>query len=1048
MGDVGGGSIPASIQASGAGGAPVTGAKATKPGKLVILAGADITNTANVGSITVGGELEIHQGGNITVSGTTPLTFTQGSKAVVYGTIKTGSANTFNGTLDIKAGGSVDADADLSNLVFGDTVTLAGGLTLPGIGNVTFEGALTVEPGITLELESGNTVAFNKTAAFKGYLDATGATVTVGPNGWLAIEATGALRATNWNDINGGTPASLRAAFTENEPASATNKRVTIAEPGSGSIYLAIGITPATYPDLRWFAAQEKLHLNTISYSVSIPSDAEILEIASGNHVSLTHTAIPDVSVKAGGALTLTGAVTEAGDITVVGAGRAAREIGPWGTAHTYAAPFTASNAGATFENALSSLTVGDGTVATTVYIGDGVTIGSTIFGDASPEIKVKKNGTLYVGNGTNDPDIDPAGTITLEAGDTAVSGGKFISVGDGTTASFTRTETIDIGVYASFDGTSLGDYLTFEGLSVLKVNGKIEIASNATDLFKTLQKKVSGSTQDVAGTGEAIFNDWNVDGADKGHAFDQLLGISKVTIESLVNVPNTSGFSSVYTPDRATVTSGEGYLLTVTDITVPAGGLTLDRHVNVLGAITNITSANRLILASGVNVYANGVLTLGGSTQTQAVLALGVSGALTAGTGVFTTGTTPLTVNPGSTLLVPGTLAAGASANITAGAGTGAVVLIGNVSGNSYLKDGSITSDSLSGANATATIVVNLNGNDGKLSTDGASTVGIGSVIEVKKGGIVEGRTSSTITFGTTGANIGVGTLLATGDTASLNATDANTTTVIGNFTAAGNTPLTVPAAKNLNLSNSAITLVGLNTEYDTVRLTDSNIVGLTEFIGSATAANIKVTGTISGGSLLTKGSGVLTLGSTLTATLQTTGTADQTLTGVTLDGANGLTAGSLILGASSVLTLDGTLKVGKAASAGTGLVVGLDVSTTGAKIVFHGASGKIQLLAVAATQDSGSLKISSALKIDGLNGISTTATAYGTGLAGAVVDGEMETNDIIITSTGEATHVATSSGASAIPSTNVASGVVTIDGLTGNTITSTTKVGLRSGT
>jgi hypothetical protein len=906
-------------------------------GKIVFLAGStvrveeDSTTPAAAGTFAIGGDLEIHRGAtvNLTPKGTTSITTlfvaTEGSKIDVYGSLILGvedpsgslttdiPANVINGELIIREGAKVDADKDIDGLAFGGDVTLDGALTLPAAGDVDFNGNLTV--GKKTGLILGGTTSFNKKAAIKGYLDLNSQTYAVGTSGHLAIEAGGIIGNGAW----AGTPDQLAKAFAADDPKD-ENGRVTIAD---GEYNLNLSLAVAAYADLVKLAALEKLHVQALTFSGAAPAGADKLVVAKGNHVSWGGAALPDVEVQDGGALTLTGTssgtgvVTNAGNITLIGKGRAAASTGSFALTGV-ASPLIAGEA--TFAASLGSLTVGDGNTQTSVTIGGT----ATTFASAKTTITVKKGAVLTVGNAATTA-IDIPGTIILEDGDAAeggYAGGQFIvgDIGTGvtTTASFGSTEIIKVGKRASFNADKLGDAVTFAKLTTLTVDagGSLSIASTGStttaDLFKDLQEKIAKSGEVVSGDGSFI-SKWAVTAA-KDHAFDQILGIKNVTVASVAGIPSTSGFPDKYTEDRGT-TSGTGYTLTVDSITALAGGLTVNRDLVVTtgtGHAITLTGSAPLIITGGKTISAGKTIVL--TSSGGAELTSGGGTTLTATTaGVFTGGAAGLTLKAGNTLNVPGKLVIGAGNFIAGGADAakGQLLLTGNAA--TYVAKVDIASTPPASTTGVSTVTLTIH-EEGELSNGGgASVVGLNSSIVAGKNSQIIGASSSKLNF--YGASIGEGTLKTvdggTFKTASV-ATDAGTATLSGDWKASGGAAVLTGGVSGgkteiLTLSGSVAVSVGEN-EYNTAELGSSTLVKGVVF--NAVDGKIELKdGTLTGGSLTTKGNGFLEF--VTDNTLQTGGEALTIGSTVILSKA-GIETGSLALN-------KGTLTIGDGFSIGT---------------------------------------------------------------------------------------------------------------------------------
>jgi hypothetical protein len=1026
------GELPlASIQASGVGGANVTGPKATKPGKLVILAGAQIT-TATYGSITVGGDLEIHQGGGISVSGTTPLTFTQGSKAVVYGSIVTNSANTFNGTLDIKAGGSVNATADLGTLVFADDVTVAGSLSLP-TGSaviVTFNGNLTVETGATLTLQKATT--FNKKATINGSLATGTVSVSIGSSGWLAIEASGSLSG-SWGAFttsNGGDLFILEKAIGATEPKLDENGRVTIASATGVKKTLALtNITVNDYADLVWYAAQDSITVTAgVTYSDNFADETVPLVITKGNKVILDSsvTQIGNLELKADGYLSID-AVVLGKNVTLVGSNTGANPN------------LTLTNGGPTFATGTTgfNLTIGD-TAGTASAIT--LTAAPLTSADDATVITVNKNASLTLGTGGTDIAVNPKGSIKLLAGDAGKdNGGKFTTLANSTGSVFEYLKSLSIGAEAGF--TAAGTDVTFEALTIIKVgaNGLLSAPdTNQTDLFNTLNIRI-GSTGDVggvdpannnapAGAGEVYLPAWEVTNA-KQHAFNQLLAIREVGVLSITDLIKTSGYN-VKTDDAAAPTSADA-VLTIYDNTVGitlAGNLTVDRNLNLASGAKLIgpSAVYQITINQGKGIYANDKPVLGGSSsQNLAVLSIASGGTLTAAADGEIVNSAAVTVLPGSKVLVPGQFGGGGA--IIAGETDGLLTLAAHA--DTYLKSGSIETSGTeltgtpSGYKATVSI------DDGGTLSVGATSANTSRIVDiiVANGGTIDASAAAlTIDTGIINGILkatSASTIVATTTTSAANAV----TTVTGSFTASGAAAFKGTAASSVvNLTGKIKVGKGLS-EYDTAEFGGSTLTGEVLFNGDDGIINIPANGSVKSGSLSTKGTGGLTIGASgATGTIYAIGSAPQALGDTTvISGTNGLTEGTLTLGADTTLALKAELKVGLSTASAATLAVG------SGKITLANANAKISAQAEGSTPaNKGTITIGSIPSIVGLASSVNVTTSYTTGETGNVAG---TAKDIFVTGTGSGGD-ATKGDAGEL---KVTSGVASIEGSASGLVT-----------
>jgi hypothetical protein len=1024
----------------------------TTKGTLVILAGAEITNSGGTaGVFTVGGNLEIHQGGKVEFTGTAPLIkTTAGSSSTVFGVLS-GIGVEIHGTLAIEGRGSVVTG---NNAVFDDTVTINGLGTLATAG-ADFNGPVSVGSGAEVLL-TNNSIDIGNEFALNGILtaDAYGVNLLPTSTSHLKVGATAKITADDWNQFtyNSGNAANdvvLLAALNEDEP-SLRNNHITITPTDETAIYLNVGTVEAsTYPNLIFLAGHKSLHLEEIDYTAGpVPTAAQLaaedLVVARHNAVvNLGLTVLGNVKVENGGALELTGAVTTAGKVEIIGNGRPA--------VNGLSAVATDLE-DAVFGLSLGSLIIGDDDAETELVLTDATFASAN---NPNTVITVSKNAVLVL---NPDVAVDPPNKIELIAGDAGKSnGGKLVFV-DSTTshaAAFTRLKELFIGLEASFTGyddtdTALGspaaiNTISFAKLTKLTVNGRLDLPSNSANLFNLLQTDVSKTSNDVTGGGRAIFAGWDVT-VLKNHAFDQILGIKDVTVNSITDIPRTSGLNPGDTPDRSTTTTttvDDGYKLRVIGaLNVPAGGLTIDRDLYLTTTTTSLISVVQpgapITIAQDKKVYSldgpvlqgtsKTVLNVvnGGSAANATTLAAGVKGALATG---VTASTGTVTVAPGSILKVPGVLTASASTTIYAGRddNLGLITLMAG----SILTNGTIASGAANVNNhAAGTITV-----DESLIVGGASKVtgyyvdadeNAQSSIVLNEGAYLETTASGTLVFGTTGANLTNSTkLLAEADT-TLTVTSVDDVTVADEsdlFVTKGT--FVVPAAKTLTIEGKVTVLKG-EVGYDYAAVEMAVIAGATlDAVNSAIDITAGTLDGKTGNSLLTKGEGILKIGTI--ATLKAPD--EQTLP--LLHATNGITAGTLNLEDGNELRIlaTNTLKVGTTTTLAT-----LNVGT--GRITFAQTGGKIEVQ----TDSSGgsNVTVPSHLIIGSFDFVSQKSDATNTvyvDFAGATkTDNTTSINQIFITgASGTATNAATSSTLSVAGN----SGKPTLNGVAGAVIT-----------
>jgi hypothetical protein len=985
-------------------------------GRIVILNGGSVTGIGAV-PITVGGYLEIHRGGNLSVGAGT-FTATPGSEIVNYGQIAGGSTLLkLNGSLVVKGGGSVTGSAGTTGDEFKGEITVEsygefalGALT--GSSTTDFEGPVEVQANAKFALAPGTvnntTVIFHDIAAIAGTLDLgnSGTTVVVRETGHLDIAATGKLEADNWAQIKGqtgsagtleaGNDKTLFAAIAANASPNKDNNYTTIKVPADGLITLAFSnpLTASTYENLRILAESEVLDLpGGVSLTYVSGRDAETrFTIAEQNlwvrtnNVVLDHVEIGNVTVDAGKELNLTGNVIRAGALTVEGG---------------------LSAAAATFSSRMDSLTIGpeDGLKPVEITLDVATFGGPTSDPDSSFVITVHEGSKLTLGDSasSSNPVVNPQGSIDLRAG-------AELYIDSTASGVLAQLEELKIAEGAKFSIESTGTP-TFAQLQKLTVDGLLDV-NGGSIAFTNLQADNTERPTDVSGDGTAIFAGWTVNGTSVNRAFEQLLAIRHLTVGAVSNIPATS---KTDTPDAGEPPAGpyaaekDRPTLTVASIAAPAGGLTINRDLIVIdgGALNFGADSNTIALAEGYKVKVIDVVRstltatevlnggIGGATLADDATNGGAVAALTAdyATASFTIGTDSLCILAASALNVPGTLitdASGSGFSIKAGEGANEIDIPGTGSAASSLKNGSITAGEKTGTDAPATILVNRNG----VLTVAASAAGVvkkGSAIGVEKGGIIDSSNATGLTFGTSGL-VAVGKLTG-GDAKALITADLVTdgnATITGDLVAMdGAQALEINTAGTLTLTiTGSVSTRNLGTAYDSVKL--ANVVidgnGTATFNATMNAPVITIGngGTMTGG---TTGTFATSMGGELVIGAGVTLKGSGSLNGVTLEGASGgasVYGSQFTVGENTTLAIAGggatALTVGSASAAGTLAVV------NGGKITLAGANSSIVLLKDTASQ-KGTFNLGTGGAGRLLAGL-TTATAQ-TDLVGYGVEG-----------------------------------------------------------
>jgi hypothetical protein len=860
------GSLPqASVQYAnvpGKGGAKID---STSKGALVVLAGGKITNADTAGVFSVGGNLEIHEGGAVAFSGGTPalIETTNGSVTTVFGELSTVGDAVIGGNLSIN--GRYGKVATGTSGIFSDVVEIKGfGNLTVGSGGASFYGTVNVVETASVYLTGDITIANEFT--LNGGLSGGGNPFTSNITLWnntashLKIGPTARVSANAWNlfRYNGiGTGANdvvLLAALNEDSP-STDNYHITIATDSTKpAIYLDVGsVTATSYANFAELLKSETLHLRQVSYNLAaIPTADEIaanpLVIAKDNYGSFAGAAVitelGDITVQDGGALNLgTKAIATAGNVTVIGEGR---PVIPALSGSTKVNALGANSA--TFATGLKSLTIGNTAgVKTLVSLTNAnATLEGAKTNAADPSkntvITVNKNAVLTLGTAA----VNPGGDIVLVKGDEGKENGGELIVG--ANATFENLYKLDIGEGASFDGGVAP--ITFYNLVRLVVDGTLEVTAGTSsglnsgsgaDGFYRLQNIVDGTSTDpyVKGGGKAVFNGWAVSKAVNGHAYDQLRGIKHITVASVAGIPKISGTGETSDAQALSVLLADNNAdasLTVTDasgIAIPEGGLTIDMNLYLQydtatggSAVASRIAGSAAILDnvitigkgrgvyvydidSGTPAYLESVTPVlagkGQEADTEFTLSVASPVLAANATKGITVTVSPIILSPTKTLVVPGELT---TVGVNVGRNNDAIRLLTGT----ILKDVTLTSGPNVDADGIGTIIVR-----GAL-TIGTGTSTMGTIIptgtgltetrnkiELAKGGKIIGTlgTPSNILKLGAGAEFAQGTLEGNGTNNAVITATANTiTTFTGAIKAYGSAGvLKGVAVNNLNI-------------------------------------------------------------------------------------------------------------------------------------------------------------------------------------------------------------------------------------------------------
>jgi hypothetical protein len=1066
-----------SIQAAINGGTTVD--ENTPEGKVVILNGGSITTLAASATdpITIGGYLEIHRGGFIDVNAAT-FSSTAGSTINNYGQIIGGTTRlVLNGELTVKGGGSVSGSnqADVFNGKI--TVESYGEFSVGAYGaNIDFEGPVEVQANAKFIL--GSPVTFNVPVTMAGTLDAAGNDVRVPSTGHLKITATGKIEANGWGQFIGvtgllevpGNADTLLESIRSAAP-SYLNNYTTIEVPTDGTLVsfnFLLPLDAISYENLRALAASEVLYLGagvSLEYNVSEPKTyftvaSADLELKTNDVTLSLFAEIGNVTVDAERSFTIAAGTNTrtAGKIIVYG-------------------DFAADNS--QFDLKLDELTIGpelfDAALAPVE-----VTLPVAIFTGASSAalptaITVNPGAELILG-GAGNPVIDPVGSIKLAGQDSVLEI-------RGTGASLAHLNSLEIEAGAEFTTTigGTGSNPTFASLEILKVNGLLDV-NGGSATFDKLQEDI-GNAGDVGGSGRAVFRGMPVT-AGLDHAFDQLLGIRDLTVGAVSGIPATAGGGVANTIDSQVPQAGNGPItLTVASITAPPvtrplddgypGRLIINRDLVVLdGGSVYFGAASRTVsIRTGFKVYISEgidavtpikpILSNGGTADSVALMAVGATtlqadyadGSLTAGTANFSVervSLTPTTWAAG-TLAVEGKLTTVSIAQLLAGSGTALINLQ-----TATLEKVNVTTN----ADNTGKISVT---SSGTLRIGAPSVVLAGSSVTVATGGKIV--SASTLSFGANEGSfstdvpaIGIGTLVAgSNDFTITGRTDTTDVTppldnygyatidgdVIGTL---GGSVLVGRGTEGQKLViNGTVTLQNSGTAYDSIALTQVDILNEFEFNVTANTVTLgNATGILVGrGSATTNNLAIKGANSSLAIgnlgafeALSAATTINQNLNGVTLNGATGLTGGTLTLATGALLSLAGEFVVGDAG------VTSATLSVNAGTIALANASAIVKVAADDGAGIKGTLIINPTYTIAGEIASVIDLASYN---AIGEESGTPGRNDVWFTSPGGTTTDPDVPAAAGAASTlGISTGAYSITGNAGDptTLTSTTKL------
>ena len=675
-------------------------------------------------------------------------------------TITGNYTQTGNGTLALDLGGVSTASSFTNGSGYNDYVNVTGSATLGGkvkvstIGNAFYNIGGSTAPSVTL-LASTN---LNASGVSYAWSDGTSGVTTASPNNAIGVTLT-----TN--------ATSLLATITRNTWNGGGNWGT------GGSSVWSRGVDPNSTNDFALFNSNSTINLDRSStvYSLGFLGGSNVITSGNGstltlapgvgttvslNNVSGNNTiAVPvalggDLSVAASGTVTLSGAVSGNGGVTVnSGAvnlagnnsftGGTVLKSGTLEATYNGSSSITATNSGVTFianmgantpawaAGALSSIaaqmtnaTLGVDASGTSVALTDaiantngGVTVaaygnGTTTLVDGTDYSGVSKwaanGGTLSVTNstvlGSKSLTLTGNGVLSLD-GSSAVTVASDVTV---TSGGFTGSIVNNTGFTANLTGT-----LTKNNAILKLLKGSFNVSGNIVGSSENSDLYVSGANATLSGSNS--FN--GPTHVDSG---------ATVTLGSATSLPSSTSVVLGAASDTADQVNGlnlSGYSATVAALnstglssakvydTVGGGTLTVNGTSTFAGSIGDSVLGNNLNLTVGA-----GTATLSGNNSFTGVATVNAGAAINLGTTGQLSGVSTVNLNGGS-LLIGGNNQINAAANLAMNGGT---VSVASTSSGSSFSNLTLTGNSVinfsgltTGSSLTFTGVVNtLGGN------------------------------------------------------------------------------------------------------------------------------------------------------------------------------------------------------------------------------------------------------------------------------------------------------------------------------------------------